>query len=346
MVNAMQLTEYDSRRLHAIFNSSGIDFRYSILQDYGLEKDFTFYANSADLEPLPTTARRMEIFRKSALELSVKAVVDLVQGSPGFRLEEVTHLVVVSCTGIYAPGLDIDLVKALHLPSTIQRTGINFMGCYGAFNALKVADAVCKSDETAKVLIVCTEICSLHFQKAPTDDNLISNALFADGSAALLVEGRSDAPLKLHLESFCSDLVPEGEKDMAWGIGDLGFEMKLSTYVPSIIAGGIRNITASLLTKAGKKSLEDIRYFAVHPGGRKILESIEGALGISKTQNGPAYHVLQNYGNMSSPTILFVLHKVIGSLTGTDHGERVMCFAFGPGLTLESMMLKIEIVHA
>ncbi len=170
---------------------------------------------------------------------------------------------------------------------------------------------------------------------------MISNALFADGSAAVLVEGTTTASVRLNLERFCNDLAPEGEHDMAWEIGDLGFEMKLSTYVPAIIKNGILKLTTALLDKIGK-DLVDIHHFAIHPGGRKILESVEQALGISRKQNQPAYHILQQYGNMSSPTILFVLQEIMRRRTARDQEERVLCFAFGPGLTLESMIIKIE----
>ena len=265
----------------------------------------------------------------------------MLQSIPSFNLQEITHVIIVCCTGMYAPGLDIDLVKKLQLPTTVLRTSINFMGCYAAFNAFKIADAFCKVDEEAKVLIVCTELCSLHFQKTPSEDNLICNALFGDGAAAVLVEGNTNASLRLKPENFCSDLAFEGEGDMAWAIGDLGFEMKLSSYVPSIIKGGILKLTKNLLDKISK-NVSDIRFFAIHPGGRKILESIEEELGINRCQNEPAYHVLKNYGNMSSPTILFVLQEIIRKLTPGDHGEHILGFAFGPGLTLESMILKIE----
>lgn len=342
MVKAMQLNHHDSRKLRAIFNASGIDYRYSVLEDYDNGRENTFYANSHDFEPFPSTAKRLEYFRNNALDLSYRAVEDMLISVPSFDLQQITHIIIVCCTGMYAPGLDIDLVRKLRLPTSVLRTSINFMGCYAAFNAFKVADAFCRADENAKVLIVCTELCSLHFQKAATEDNLISNALFGDGAAAVLVEGKTTASLRLTPENFCSDLAIEGEGDMAWAIGDLGFEMKLSTYVPSIIKGGILKLTRSLLGKISK-NIHDIRFFAIHPGGRKILESIEEELGLDKCQNAPAYHVLKNYGNMSSPTILFVLQEIIRKLTPRDRGEHILSFAFGPGLTLESMVLKIEI---
>lgn len=342
MVRAMQLNKGESRKLRAIFKASGIDYRYSVLGDYGLESDYTFYANTTDLQPFPSTADRLRIFCKEAVDLSTAAVGNLSRKFPEFKPGEITHLITVSCTGMYAPGLDIDLVKRLNLPTSVQRTGINFMGCYAAFNALKAADAFCRVDKSTKVLIVCVELCSLHFQREPTEDNLIANALFSDGAAALLVEAETNAPLRLRPESFCSDLAIEGERDMAWVIGNQGFEMKLSTYVPSIIKNGIAKLTTKLLNNISKE-LSDVRYFAVHPGGRKILESIEIELGIDKQDNKSAYHILKNYGNMSSPTILFVLDEIMSRLIPRDQGERILSFAFGPGLTLESMILKIEI---
>ncbi|MBL0741683.1 type III polyketide synthase [Chryseolinea lacunae] len=341
MVRAMQLSYEDSRRLRAIFNASGIAHRHSVLDDYGRDNGFTFYSNAEDFEPFPSTAKRLETFRKHALTLSTASIRNMLQQRPGFDVKSITHLIVVCCTGMYAPGLDVDLVKALGLSTQVQRTGINFMGCYAAFNAMKVADAFCKSDPHAKVLVVCTELCSLHFQKVATDDNLLANALFADGSAALLMEAQTTASLSLRPESFCNELAMEGENDMAWAIGDLGFEMKLSTYVPDIIKSGIARLTASLLERIDKQ-LADIQFFAIHPGGKKILESIEQALGLDKIANEPAYRVLNQFGNMSSPTVLFVLHDIVGKLTHEHHGQHILSFAFGPGLTLESMILKIE----
>ncbi len=340
MTKAMQLKKDDERKLKTIFNASGIEFRHSVLEDYGKSKDFEFYADNDDFEPFPTTEKRLRFFRKNALTLSLESMNDLASSYPSFKLSEVTHLIVVCCTGMYAPGLDIDLVNALHLPTTVQRTAINFMGCHAAFNALKIADAFCTSDRRAKVLIVCTELCSLHFQRAATEDNLIANALFADGSATLLIESESDSLLKLELEDFHSDLAVEGSSDMAWTIGDMGFEMKLSMYVPDLIKKGIGNLTRSLLQKISV-DFSDVHHFAIHPGGRRILEAIEDELQISKEKNDAAYLVLRNYGNMSSPTVLFVLKELVKKLNGSNRGERVLSFAFGPGLTLESMVLKI-----
>jgi prepilin-type processing-associated H-X9-DG protein len=215
------------------------------------------------------------------------------------------------------------------------------MGCHAAFNALKIADAFCTSDKNARVLVVCTELCSLHFQRNSSDDNMLANALFADGSAAMMVEANPDGSLRLHLESFHNDLATGGIDDMAWTIGDLGFEMRLSSYVPDLIREGITGLTQTLLRKVSL-ALPDIRYFAIHPGGKKILQVIEEELQISRRDTEASHRVLRNYGNMSSPTVLFVLKEVVGSLNGSSEGQRILGLAFGPGLTLESMVLKIE----
>jgi predicted naringenin-chalcone synthase len=340
MLGTMKLSSDDARKLRAIFKASGIDYRYSVLEDYGRKGDFTFFSKIADAEIFPSTEDRLRVFKQQAPVLSMASIRNLMDTYP-VDLGTITHLIVVCCTGMYAPGLDIDLVRQLGLPGTVQRTAINFMGCYAAFNALKAADAFCRSDTRAKVLIVCTELCSLHFQAEGTDDNLLANALFADGAAAVLVEAESSSKLRLRLERFHNDLSTAGDQDMAWTVGDLGFEMKLSAYVPEIIRGGIAPFTNTLMEKISKK-LSGIKHFAIHPGGKKILAVIEQELGITKTQNQAAYQVLNQYGNMSSPTVLFVLKEVIGKLTGKDVGEDILSFAFGPGLTLESMVLNVE----
>lgn len=341
MVRAMNLNDDDTRKLRALFRMTGIETRYSVIADYGKQEGYDFYSNSLDFEPIPSTSARLLFYRQHALKLSTEAIDHCLNKVDAFDKNSITHLIVVSCTGMYAPGLDIDLIKVLGLPSHTQRLCINFMGCYAAFNGLKQADIICKSDPKAKVLVVCTELCSIHFQKQNTDDNLLANALFADGSAALLVESSPRKGLNLKPVSFFCDLAPEGDQDMAWTVGDLGFEMRLSAYVPDVIQRGIKKLTHSLLNQISS-SLSDIAYYAIHPGGKKILEVIEQELHLSKEQNKSAYEVLRNYGNMSSPTVLFVLHEVCKNLNGVDDGKKILSFAFGPGLTLESMVLEIQ----
>jgi predicted naringenin-chalcone synthase len=283
----------------------------------------------------------MELYKNEALNLGIKAVNELFDEVPDFQKEEVTHLITVSCTGLYAPGLDIELIEAMDLPKNIQRSAVNFMGCYAAFNALKIGDAICRADKAARVLIVCVELCSIHFQKLKDDDNLLANTLFGDGAAALLMSSQPTKGLNLLMENFYCDLAFEGKQEMAWQIGDNGFEMKLSSYVPDIIKSGIRQLTERLL-KNLNLSLEDIDKFAIHPGGKKILETIETELGMTREDNQYAYQVLQEHGNMSSATIIFVLQALCRDLRKEDNQKRILSFAFGPGLTLESMVTQVN----
>jgi predicted naringenin-chalcone synthase len=333
MVKAMQLDDDEARKLRALYRATGIESRYSVLSDYGKTSDYEFYSNTYDLSPFPTTKKRLELFRKHAVDLSYTSAVRAMHG---VEAKDITHLIVVSCTGLYAPGLDIDLIKVLGLRRDIQRTAVNFMGCYAAFNALKIADSFCGNQPDAKVLIICTELCSLHFQNKNTEDNMLANALFGDGSASLIVEGRTRKGLNLKPEMFRCDLATDGEDDMAWTVGDEGFEMKLSSYVPDIIQGGIKELTSKLLA-----NFSDVNYFAIHPGGKRILEVIEKELGLTKDQNSHAYDILKNYGNMSSPTVVFVLQELCKNLNGVDHDKKILSFAFGPGLTMESMLLSV-----
>lgn len=333
---AMQLNDNDFRRLSILFKASGIDTRYSMLEDYGKTENYSFFNNSETLEPFPSTKKRNEAYQQYAPLLATTAATSALK-QRGIESKTITHLITVSCTGSYAPGLDIDLVDSLQLPLHVQRTNIHFMGCYAAFNALKAADAFCSTDQNATVLIVCLELCSLHFQKENTEDNLLANALFADGAAAVIVEAASQPKRALQITRHYSELARQGNKDMAWTLGDQGFEMKLSSYVPDVIQSGIRELTGKLLDTLNL-TVPQINHFAIHPGGRKIVETIEQELAIPREKNEWAYHVLKNYGNMSSPTVLFVLKEIFDRLGEKNDSETVLSFAFGPGLTLESML--------
>lgn len=346
MTRAHGLKGSAANRLEALYRASGIQQRYSVLQDYGsAPESFDFYPPTEGLEPFPPISARMQRYKTEALPLCLQAVGDLEASAQltGEWRNKVTHLITVSCTGMYAPGLDLELLKRLRLSGAVQRTAINFMGCYAAFNAMKVADTICKSNGQANVLVVCVELCTLHFQNDSSEDNLLANALFADGAAALLVSGqRNSRRISLSPVNFHCGVDPSGEEDMAWKIGDFGFEMKLSSYVPDIIKGGITRLASELLEKHGG-TVASVDYFAIHPGGKRILEAIEAALGLSKQQNSAAYEVLRDFGNMSSSTVLFVLKKLLDSFTIEDDGKKILSFAFGPGLTLESMLLQINV---
>jgi alpha-pyrone synthase len=335
MQKAMHLNEADTRKLRVIFKASGIEQRYSVLEDYGKTEGFQFYPENLS-EKHPDTKTRNEIFQQHALPLAQEAAAKAILLAK-IKPDEITHLIVVSCTGLYAPGLDIDLVNALHLSPFTERTAINFMGCYAAFNGLKTADAIVKANPSSKVLLVCCELCSIHFQQEASDDNLLANALFADGCAATVVTAQTGEYSSLQIENYASAISPKGAQDMAWTIGNFGFEMKLSTYVPAIVEEGIANLCNRLLERY-QLSASQIKHFAIHPGGIKILQAIEKALGLSKESNRFAYEVLQQFGNMSSPTVLYVLKNLLQNLQRDNNDEKIVSFAFGPGLTLESML--------
>ncbi|PSR54660.1 type III polyketide synthase [Adhaeribacter arboris] len=345
MAEALQLSADENRKLKALYRVTGIAHRYTVLPDFATTNgQFTFFPNTPDLEPFPTVQQRMAMYQQEALPLSVAAVEDCLVQIKQFDRSSITHLITVSCTGMYAPGLDIDLIQALNLPSTTQRTSVNFMGCYAAFNALKVADAFCQTDSQARVLVVCTELCTLHFQKYREYDHLVSNAIFGDGSAAVLVQSQ---PLPKHinigLAAFHCELIPAGKKEMAWHIANHGFEMTLSSYVPDLIRQGIKCLTERLLQNLDLE-LSSVNLFAIHPGGRKILEAIEKALALQPEHNCFAYEVLRDYGNMSSATVLFVIKAILQTLSPANHHQPILSFAFGPGLTLESMLLRVHYV--
>lgn len=337
------LTPAQKRILRSVYKSTGIEHRYSVLNDYCKSPgEFEFFPNSPDA-PFPGTAARMKIYKDNALDLAVSAIENCLASLNDFDHHEITHLITVSCTGMYAPGIDIEIVQKLQLNSSTKRTAINFMGCYGAYNAFKVADAICKSDPNATVLIVCVELCTIHFQKSMNIDNIISNSIFADGAASVLIQSRPKYKKYLSFEHFHSDLLPQTKKEMAWHIGDNGFDIVLSTYVPEVIQSGIINFTNKLLNQY-KVTLEDIDFYAIHPGGIKILEACENALKISKEHNKYSYEVLKHNGNMSSATVIFVLKAIWNDLKIHDHQKNIFSCAFGPGLTLESMILKTHVL--
>lgn len=342
MITALNIEGTRSGRLRKLYQSTGIRERYSVLEDFQRSRgEFEFFSNASEMEPMPGVSRRMEVFRSAGLKLALSAVEDCLHRSELTDRRAITHLITVSCTGMSAPGLDIELVDALHLAPGVHRTAINFMGCYAAFNAIKVADACCKADPTARVLVVCVELCTLHFQKHRSIDQIFANALFADGAAAMLVQSQPGQGFALSPVAFHCDLIRAGKEEMAWSITEAGFEMVLTAYVPKLIRLGIGEMATRLLAQLGL-ALAEIDYFAIHPGGRKILEVCEEVLGISQEDNRFSYRVLQAYGNMSSPTVLFVLNEILGQLNSGDCGKKILSFAFGPGLTLESMLLEID----
>lgn len=336
MQRAYVLDAAGKRKLKFLYKQAGINARYTIIPDFCLPaNEWQFFSPSENLEPVPSIEQRMEWYRQHAAPLSMEAIDACMADSPDTNI---THLITVSCTGISAPGLDIELLQLLGLPHTTFRTSVNFMGCYAAIHALKLADAFCRADIKANVLIVCTELCSLHFQQAGTMDNIISGLLFADGAAAVLVSGKEDHQ-GLHIDHFYSTVATRGIKEMAWELSSTGFQMTLSGNVPDLIAANLRELVNDALAAATLRK-ENITHWCVHPGGKKILEAVRNSLGFNNDELQHSSEVLRDYGNMSSPTILFVLKKIMDTVHSTENG-RVFGVAFGPGLTMETFILSV-----
>lgn len=335
MQRVYALSENDKRRLKFLYRQGGIDTRYSVIPDYSLSPgEWQFYSPTENLEPFPKLEKRMQWYQRYAAALSMNAIEKCIGQNTGHTI---THLITVSCTGMSAPGLDLELLELLELPATTFRTSVNFMGCYAAIHALKIADAFCKADKNANVLIVCTELCTLHFQKEHTVDNMTSSMLFADGAAAVLVTGNKETE-GLAIDSFYSMVSLKGKKDMAWELSSKGFLMTLSSYVPDVIEENFDSMVQGALATADLHK-QDITHWCIHPGGKKILEAVHKSLGFTNGQLQPCYDVLREYGNMSSPTVLFVLKNIMNSLAKKEK-SCIFGAAFGPGLTMETFILS------
>lgn len=327
--------EKDRRKLKYLYAKAGIANRYSVLSDYSKRpEEWTFYPPTENLEPFPSLEKRMKAFNRYAPALSVEAIRNCLQNK--LPAMEITHLITVTCTGLSAPGLDLYVMELMDLPKNIFRTSVNFMGCYAAIHALKLADSICIAEPSARVMIVCTELCTLHFQQEPSMDNITSSLLFGDGSAAVLVTGKKDKTRGFHLHGFYSEVIPKGKQDMSWALSSTGFAMTLRSYVPGLIEEDFKNLVDNALEK-NRISRDRVSDWCIHPGGRKILEAIEKSLGLPREKLAAGYGVLKDFGNMSSPTILFVLDKLFKSFTnGEPH--TVFGAAFGPGLTMETFI--------
>lgn len=329
--------ENTKRKIKIVSNKSGIDTRYSVLPDYSKTnvEEFLFYPKNVTLTPVPTITQRMEVYKKEALQLALFAI-HKIENFNEYK-HNITHIITVTCTGLFAPGLDIELIQALNLKPTTQRSSINFMGCNAAILALNSANAICNSLPNANVLVVCVELCTLHFQTEYTDDYIVSNTLFGDGCAATLVCSQPPAlPYiqGLQMQAFNSLIISAGKNDMAWQLSERGFIMNLTSYVSQLINGEIQALMNSLNINPAS-----IAHWAIHPGGKKILDDFVTVLGLTPQHLQASYDVLREYGNMSSPTVLFVLKHIIENNTLAKN-ETIFMAAFGPGLSIETIQLR------
>lgn len=306
---------------------SAIEHRYSFIEPIG---NGTGWSDAEQLYVrggFPSTARRMQMFEKFAPRLA-EAALDRLAVSDAERAA-ISHVVVTSCTGLYAPGLDFDIVRHLGLNPGVERTMIGFMGCYAAINALKSAHYIVRSEPSAKVLVLNLELCSIHMQETGELEQILSFLLFADGCSASLV---SAEPRGLALDSFLAVALPETSHLITWRIRDAGFDMQLSGQVPAEIKRAMKDAGAQVTR--GRNPL-DIDLWAVHPGGRTILDAVEQGLGLPPDALVHSRDILARFGNMSSATVMFVLEQV---LAAAQPGQQGCAMSFGPGVTAETML--------
>ncbi|MGG7464126.1 type III polyketide synthase [Plantibacter sp. YIM 135347] len=345
------LSRLGTRIIGAAFDASAITTRHTVIDELSFSnptEDPVFYDAANGLILQPPTGVRNDAYAKHSPELFLGAARRALEGADGIDASDVTHVITASCTGFFAPGPDYVLVRELGLSPSTQRYHLGFMGCYAAFPALRAAATFCIADPDAVVLVVCVELCSLHLRSSNDPDTIVASSVFADGAAAAVVTARP-APAGstvLDLDAFETVVVPDGEADMAWTIGDHGFEMVLSSYVPQIIEHNIEQALAPLLARS--PGLADAPYraierWAIHPGGRSILDKVQHTLDLDDAQLEPSRAVLAEYGNMSSATVLFVLERILKG-PAPELPERVCSMAFGPGLTVETALLTARTV--
>jgi alpha-pyrone synthase len=322
------------RKIKYVSDKSGIENRYSVINDFDVStSDKELFIDG--LQALPSLTKRMELYKLNAINLAVEAIqkIDDFQNLKS----SITHIITVTCTGLFAPGLDIELIQKLQLKPNTQRSSVNFMGCNAAIIALNQANAICQSLTNSKVLIVCVELCTIHFQDNSTEDNIVSNALFADGAAAVLISSEPNKvgsfPL-IKIEKFSSFIINQSQGEMAWQLSETGFLMNLSSYVSKLVNGNMVQFF-----KDSKLDTKNVDFWAIHPGGKKIVDEFAEVLNLKNNELNSSYEILKNYGNMSSPTILFVLKHLVSS-NEIKAGKTIFTAAFGPGLSIETMQLK------
>ena len=327
------------RYIDGIYQDSGIERRHSVVVDDGNELTSSFFfKNGTFLQP--STQERNDVFAVACSALAIEAAAKVIDRS-GRNVSEITHLITVSCTGFYNPGPDLAIIHQLKLRPSTQRYHLGFMGCYASFPALRMAQQFCQAQSDAVVLIVSVELCSLHLHFKDDLDTILANSLFSDGVAAAIVSNKPTLSQQNHyqLNSFSSELIPEGVSDMAWTIGNQGFDIVLTKYVPRIIGANIRKLVTRILSQ-NRFALSDVATWAVHPGGKSIVDKVEKSLELQPSQLQPSREVLRQYGNMSSATILFVLKRIL-ELETTQKKDNVFAVAFGPGLVVESALLTV-----
>ncbi|MEM7312008.1 MAG: type III polyketide synthase [Planctomycetota bacterium] len=326
--------------LQKLYERTGVHTRHSVLlksSSNGAPANQDFYPVGSPGELGPSTADRMLAYQSYAGKLACQAATEALHLAK-VPADQISHLITVSCSGFAAPGVDIELITELGLSADVARTHVGFMGCHGSLNGLRMARAIAESDPSANVLLCAVELCSLHYQYGSERDQMVANALFSDGAAAVVgtsSTGPYESTTNMELTANGSSIIPDTRDMMGWRIDDHGFCMTLSPQVPAIINEQLAPWMDAWL-KSHSLTRADIQGWCVHPGGPRILQATEDSLELSSDALAPSRQILSQFGNMSSPTILFVLQNMLAQATKTP----IVMLGFGPGLAIEAALIK------
>ena len=327
-----------SRMIDMAANQSGIDHRYFVVKDAEDNTSDKFFTKDGR-HFSPDTKTRMTEYEKWSIDLTKDAVKKLAEKNK-IDFSSLDRLITISCTGFFAPGLDYELIKEFNISPSVKRTNIGFMGCAASLIGMNTVWESLNQNGNENILLVSVELCSLHLQTEPTRDNILANMIFADGAAAAYFSKNNNyTNKKLEIQFAESFLFEDSAKFMGWKIGNNGFEMMLSSELPKIILNSAAPKIKDILNQQSLE-LSAIKHWALHPGGRAILDSLQNGLQLTDDQLKPSREVLRNYGNLSSVSILFVLNNFLDSslLTKDDY---LCAIAFGPGLTMELVLFKV-----
>jgi len=323
-------------KLSLLNEKTQIHNRYSCIPDYNGRVPELY----TDEDYIPPVEKRMHVYKEKIMPLAAKAIDSLLIKN-NINTNEITHLITVSCTGVFAPGFEFLVAEHYELQHT-EKSAVNFLGCYAALKALKQANYIAEADPNACVLIICAELCSLHFYPSDVYEDIIANLLFADGAAATIVCGKDNKHIKnkvaLSIDAIGSAYIPNTLGLMTWDVTSTAFRMYLSKHIVNAIKENIQPVLTNFL----KNTKSETDYWAIHPGGVRIVEAVRDKLGLSESNIADSMNILQNYGNMSSPTILFILNDIFIKIKKSEQplNKKIVSCAFGPGISIEMIRLS------
>lgn len=314
-----------------IFKQCGVQVRYTCEEDFLKPADQCTYLSTDKQQAAPSTSKRMEVYRRESVPLAEKAAEEAIRDA-GVEASGITHILTVSCTGQFLPGLDTVLIHRLGLSARIQRIPLTFQGCAAGLRAIQLAQQIVSASPAATVLIVCVELCTIHLQPSGSREALFGASFFGDGASACIVSsGEADQQGGFQLGGGHSVLLPDSADEMIWEVGDTGFDLYLSPNIPKLLRTFLQDEVDRLL---GGGALPPL--WAIHPGGRGIVDAVQDLFGLEDSQTEFSRNVLRDFGNLSSATLLFVLKGMRERLREQGEGERSgVALAFGPGLTAE-----------